>query len=74
MPGICGDWTALSSVNERLVDTVGDSTGAASPARPAPWAELASHRERLVATAPPLGGLASSPHADSGLRLVVRAA
>jgi hypothetical protein len=80
MSGICGDWTAqewaaLSSENERLARAAGDSTGTSSPAGtvPARWAELASQRERLVATAPPLGGLASS-YAESGLRLVVRAA
>ena len=85
MSGICGDWTAhewpahewpaLSSENERLAPAAGDLTGASTTAGmvPARWAELASQRERLVATAPPLGGLASS-HAESSLRLVVRAA
>jgi hypothetical protein len=75
MSGICGNWTALSSENERLARAAGDSTGASGPAGtvPARWAELASQRERLVATAPPLSGLASS-HARSDLRLVVRAA
>jgi hypothetical protein len=76
MPGICGNWAALSSEYERLARTAEDSTGAASPAGmdPARWAELASQRERLVAAAPPLSGLASSSNAESGLRLVVRAA
>jgi hypothetical protein len=75
MSGICGNWTALSSENERLARAAGDSTGASSPAGkvPARWAELASQRERLVAAAPPLSGLASS-RAESDLRLVVRAA
>jgi hypothetical protein len=81
MSGICEDraahaWAALSSENERLAPTADYSTGAAGPAGsvPARWAELASHRERLVAAAPLLGGLASSPQAESGLRLVVPAA
>jgi hypothetical protein len=84
MPGISGDWAAqwqaqwqaLSSEYERLVQTAENSTGSAGLAEtvPARWAELASQRERLVAAAPPLSGLASSSYAESGLRLVVRAA
>jgi hypothetical protein len=78
MSGISGDWAALCSHNERLMQTAdGQPRPAdASPVDlvPAQWAELASQRERLVEYADPLHGLASSTQPGPGIRLAVKAA
>lgn len=66
-------WAALSSEHERLVLTPENPADTVC-AGPTPWAELASQRERLLEPDAPLGGLASSSHVTSGLRLVVPAA
>jgi hypothetical protein len=70
------DWAALASNNERLVRSAAD--GEARRANPDPasarWAELASQRERLVDAGESFGGLASSRHQTSELKLAVRAA
>ena len=83
MSGISGDcapagraateWTALSSEHERLIFTAEDQAAPVQTGS-ARWAELASQRERLLEPDAPLGGLVSSSHDSSGLRLVVRAA
>ena len=76
MSGSNGDWAALASDNERLVRTAADrkTSSAAVDADSARWAELASQRERLVDVAESFGGLASSRHQTSELRLAVKAA
>jgi hypothetical protein len=77
MSRISGDWAALASQHERLLqeaDTKLRQSGQ-SPVTPdsARWAELASQRERLVECSDPLYGLASSPQ-PSGFRLAATTA
>lgn len=78
MSDISGEWAALASDNERLIQvseiqlTPADS-GPSSHARPQ-WAELASQRERLVEYSDPLFGLTGSRRCVAGMRQVAGAA
>jgi hypothetical protein len=77
MSGNGGMWTDLSSQNERVVragEPEASSTNVTIAPVPAQWAELASHGERLIDDSDPLFRLASSRHADPGMRLAARAA
>lgn len=78
MSGSDGDWAALASDNERLVQVAAGEPVPADPSPshhgPAQWAELASQRERLVDLGESFGGLASSRSLTSQMRLAVRVA
>jgi len=77
MSGEVGNWTELSSTNERiarLTDSAAFPACLQEAGAPTRWAELASQSERLVDAGDPLFRLASSSQTATGMRLVATAA